>query len=322
MTPEDEALFRQAAGTLPEATALQVRLTPDPRSGQLEGFCSRLCALMPDLRIIRELDTGPDPPAIVLPGGLRFVGAPTGTEAAPFSELLTGRSPAAPPQIVERIAAMSLPAAVDLFVMAGCVHCPSAMRRLAPLAAVTPLIRLSVIDAALFPELAAREHVQAVPTAVLDSRFRWSGAISLQEVAALLITRDPADIGPVSLEMMLKDGAARRVAEMMLERKAVFPALLELMCHSQWPVRLGAMVAIEELAALNPALGREALERLWGRYDAESDPVQGDILFLSGELGGMWLQPTIRSVLQQAGSFEIKEAAVEAMEKIAARCKP
>lgn len=322
MTPEDENLFRRAAGALPEAAALRLHLTPDPRSSQLEQFCNRLCALMPGLRVVREQGAEPGPPAIVLPGGLRFVGVPTGAEAAPFSEVLTGLTPAAPPGVLERIAAMDLPAALDLFIMPRCTYCPNAVRRLAPLATASPLIRLCVIDGAHFPELADRDRVQSAPTAVLDGRFRWSGTISLEEVAAMLITRDPADIGPVSLEMMLKEGSARRVAEMMCERNAVFPALLELMRHAQWPVRLGAMVAIEELAALSTSLGRDALERLWGRFAAEPDAVQGDILFLSGEVGGVWLQPRIRCALRQARCAETGEAAAEALEKIAARNEP
>lgn len=316
MTPEDEALFRKAADSLPPAAALELHLTSDPRSSRLEQFCNRLCALMPALRVAREQRQGPGPPALVLPAGLRFLGVPTGAEAAPFSELLTGRTPAAPPEILARIAAMALPAALDVFVLPRCTYCPTAVRRLAPLAAASPLIRLCVIDGALFPELADRDRIQSVPTAVLDGRFRWSGAISLEEVAALLVTRDPADIGPVSLELMLKEGSAQRVAEMMCERNAVFPALLELMRHAQWPVRLGAMVAIEALSGLSPALGREALERLWGGFEAEPEPVQGDILFLSGEVGGAWLRPAIRRAIRQARSAEIKEAAAEALEKV------
>jgi hypothetical protein len=322
MTPEDEHLFHALSGTLPKETPLRIRLTSDPRSGELERFCARLSALVPELRIIREHDAGADPPAIVLPSGLRFLAIPTGTEAAPFGEALTGRTPALPPGILERVAAMSLPAAMNVYVMAQCAYCPNALRQLASLAAANNRIRLSVIDGALFPELADRDHIRAVPTVVLDGRFRWSGAISMHEIATLLTTRDPVDLGPVSVEMMLKEGAAQRVAEMMFERNAVFPALLELVCHAQWPLRAGAMVAVEALAAMSPALGREALERLWRRFDAESDSVRGDILFLSGEAGGAWLLPAIRSVMQRAVAADIMEAASEALEKIASRTHP
>jgi len=67
-------------------------------------------------------------------------------------------------------------------------------------------------------------------------------------VVELLAAEDPAAIGPVALEMMLKEGRAPEVASMMRDRGRVFPALFELLSHSEWPVRLGAMVAAEELA--------------------------------------------------------------------------
>ena len=317
MTPDDEAQFRTVGGRLPQPTPIELRLTADSRSAELERFCRRLAALVPAIRLLPTRDTGSEPPAIVLPGGIRFLCIPTGTEAAPFIEAAAGQSPAPPRDILDAVAAIRLPAAVELYVMPRCTFCPAAVRQLAGLAAASPLVRLSVIDGALFPELADRDRIRAVPTAVLDGAYRWSGTISLQEMAALMATRDPAALGPVALERMLKEGSARRLAEMMQERNAFFPALIELLCHHEWPVRLGAMVTVEELGELAPPLAREALERLWERYAAVSDPVRGDILFLSGEAGGPWLRPAVRAVLASGAAPELKEAAAEALEKIA-----
>ena len=92
------------------------------------------------------------------------------------------------------------------------------MRSLAPLALAQPLFRLTVIDAELFPEMAARDRVQALPTLVIDGGLRSSGTIDPAEVAGLLANRDPAAIGPTALEMMLKEGRAREVAGLMQER--------------------------------------------------------------------------------------------------------
>ncbi len=322
MTPDDEVQFRAMGGRLPQPTPIELRLTTDPRSAELERFCRRLAALVPAIRLLPTRDTGSEPPAIVLPGGTRFLCIPTGTEAAPFIEAVAGQSPTPPREILDAVAAIQLPAAVDLYVMPRCTYCPVTVRQLAGLAAASPLVRLSVIDGALFPELADRDRIRAVPTAVLDGAFRWSGTISLPEMTTLMTTRDPAALGPVSLERMLKEGSARRLAEMMQERNAFFPALIELLCHPEWPVRLGAMVAVEELEELAPPLAREALDRLWERFAASPDPVQGDILFLSGEAGGPWLRPAIRAVIASDAAPELKEAAAEALAKIAARCRP
>lgn len=317
MTPDDEARFRTLNAGLPHPAPIELRLTADPRSVDLDQFCRRLAALVPAVRILTTREPGSAPPAIVLPGGLRFLGIPTGTEAAPFVEAVAGKSPVPAPEILDAAAAIRLPAAVDLYVMPRCTHCPAAVRQLAGLAAACPLVRVRIIDGALFPELADRDRIRAVPTAILDGTFRWSGTISLREMIALMGARDPAALGPVALELMLKEGAAQRLAEMMRERNALFPALVELLCHHEWPVRLGAMVTVETLAELAPCLAREALDRLWERYAGASESVRGDILFLSGEAGGPWLRPALRAVMASDAGPELKEAAAEALEKIA-----
>jgi hypothetical protein len=185
-----------------------------------------------------------------------------------------------------------------------------------PLASAGPRIRLTIIDAGLFPEAAEQRGIQAVPTLVLDGQYRWTGAIVLDEVITLLATRDPTAMGPAALERMLKDGDARRLARMMADRNTVFPALIKLLCHDQWPVRLGAMVAVEELDAMAPDLGRQAIDAVLDRFGAVSDQVKGDILFLCGEAGKRSLVPRIRAVLQAGASIEVKTAAEEALEKL------
>jgi hypothetical protein len=187
------------------------------------------------------------------------------------------------------------------------------------LASASRLIRLRIIDAAMYPELAKQNRIKSVPTLVLDGQFRWTGSIGLEDVVALMVTRDPASLSPVSLEMMLKEGAARRLAEMMAERGAIFPALVDLLCHDQWPVRLGAMVAMEELQALRPELAAQVIEPLWNRFGVVTDPIKGDLLYVFGEIGGPAVVPKINAVLSDTPPEEIKEAAEEALGKIKER---
>jgi hypothetical protein len=103
---------------------------------------------------------------------------------------------------------------------------------------------------------------------------------------------------------------------MMADRNRVFPALIELLCHEQWPVRLGAMVAVEELNAVAPDLGRKAIDALWDRFEGVIDPVKGDILFLCGEIGHAQYAPRIKAVLRSSMAAEVKEAAKEALDKL------
>jgi len=76
------------------------------------------------------------------------------------------------------------------------------------------------------------------------------------------------------------------------------------------------MVAAEELYALRPVLARELLERLWEHFDAVSDTVKGDILYLAGEIGGTTALEKITAVLTDTTSADVSEAAAEALEKL------
>jgi hypothetical protein len=202
-----------------------------------------------------------------------------------------------------------------------CPHCPAVIARLTPLAISNRNIRVSIIDCALFPEAAEGEKVQAVPTVVLDNGFRWTGPVRIEEILDVLIHRDPAALAPSTLERMLKEGGASRLASMMLEREEIFPAFLGLLASKSWPVRMGAMVVMEELAEKNPTLARRAIEPLWDRFDGADDAVKGDLLYVFGELKSPETLPRLREI--QTGPFasDVREAAAEAIEKITG-CNP
>jgi hypothetical protein len=318
MTTDEEKRISALSRKVIDRTILRLAVTADERSLAMETFCERLATLVPQISIIREESFDQDYPLLLLPNGVRYQGTPRGNEVEPFVDALAGRTAPLPQTLQARFEAVRLPAAIDLYVIPQCLHCPQTARGLIAMADVNRLLQLTIIDAELFPEAAERCHIQAVPTAVLDGQFRWTGAVKLEEVVDWMTTRDPASLGPSSLLMMLQEGSADRLAEMMIQSKALFPALLELLCHEKWSVRLGAMVTVEQLSVLNSDLAQEALKRLWGRFEASSDTVRGDILFLSGEVGGEWVIPKVKGVLSSADS-EVKEAAVEALEKLRER---
>lgn len=316
MTPEEENLFREASRELLHGTVLRLVTTSDARSLQLAQFCEQLAVLIPQVSIAREDRPEPEHPLLLLPNGVRYQGIPQGNEVQAFIDALAGRIPPPPEPLRERLQALAYPAALDLYVAPYCTYCLQVVRRLVPLTSAGSLIRLSIIDAAMYPEQAEQNSIKSVPTLILDGQFRWAGSFDLEDVVALMVTRDPASLNPASLEMMLKEGAARRLAQMMAERGAIFPALVELLCHDQWPVRLGAMVAMEELQALQPQLAGQVIEPLWDRFGAVSDPIKGDILHVFGELGGPAVVPKINAVLRDTPPEDVKEAAEEALGKI------
>ncbi len=317
MTLSDETQLRNARREVSDGTVLRLMVTPDVRSLELAQFCERVAAILPQVSIAREEGSEQEHPLIRLPNGVRYQGPPRGNEVPPFIDALTGRIPPLSGRFRERLDAAALhPAELELFVAPPCTFCPGMVRELMPLSAANHRIQLTIIDASLFTEMAESRGIRAVPALVLDGQFRWTGSCVIEELIDLLITRDPASMGPAATEMLLREGAAPRLARMMADRNRIFPALIELLSHPQWPVRLGAMVAVEELYALAPALGRKVIDAAWNRFDAVSDQAKGDFLFLCTEVGESADVPRIKAMLQREVSIDVRQAAEEALEKL------
>jgi hypothetical protein len=310
---EEQSVMSEA---IPAGSGVMLVTTDDPRSRRLLDFGDTLAARLAGTRPTRRHEPGAGAPHFVLPGGVRYFGVPDGQEAAPFMEAVSGLIDKPPHPLAERLSALRLPAVIRLYVSAHCPFCPYAVRSLLPLAAAQPLFRLTVVDAELFPELAERDQVKALPMLVIDGNLRWSGTIDAAEVVGMLADRDPVALGPLALEMMLKEGRAREVAGMMLDCRRVFPALVDLLVHVDWPVRLGAMVTVEELEALDADLAHAVLDRLWDRFQSAGDPARGDILYLVGEIGRPTDVAAIREFVPEDASPEVREAAEEAAEKL------
>jgi HEAT repeat protein len=177
-------------------------------------------------------------------------------------------------------------------------------------------VRLTIIDAMNFPELAEKENIQSVPTLILEDQFRWTGSIQVNEVIDVTTKRDASMLGPVSLEMMLTQGKAGEVAQMMLAKRQIFPAFYEILTHPKWPVRLGAMVVMEELLDSNLDLATQTLKPLWDRFNQVDNRVKGDLLYIFGQMKRIDLAPRLRAILYGDYDPEVQEAAQEALDKI------
>jgi hypothetical protein len=165
--------------------------------------------------------------------------------------------------------------------------------------------------------MAQTNRIQSVPTLLLDKEFRWTGSFVLEEVTEVLTNRDPAKLGSLALERILKEGNAAKLADMMLNKKEIFPSFLDLLTHHKWPVRLGAMVVMEEITNRNPKLAVQVIDPLWERFQQVEDAVKGDIIHVLGESANHRITPWMQMILDGKYDAEVKEAAREALEKIA-----
>ena len=284
-----------------------------------KDFCDNLSRLVPGIKIAKDGESPEQPPQIVIGNGLRYRAIPAAQELQPFIEALitfsSNSSNTAEPKH-PRLKVEKLPATLTLFIAPQCTFCPAVVRQLVPLPLVDAEIQLTIIDGTLFPEIAEPHKIQAVPTLLLDEQFRWTGSVPLEEIINTINSRDPASLGTASLENIIKAGQASHLSAMMLHDKKIFPAFYELLIHHKWPVRLGAMVVMEEIADQNPVMASDVIDFLWDRFQRLPDPVKGDILYMFGEIKDRRAVSWLEEVLGGDFHEEVKEAAQEALDKM------
>jgi glutaredoxin len=319
MTPEEEKQILTLAPKLSGPVKITLLRSKDDRSRDFEHFCDHLTRLIPDIKIKKEEGGQDQLPALLIGERLKFNAIPAGTEIDPFIQALIGldsTDPQIPASLEADLAKLTLPATLEVYVAPTCPHCPKTVMELLPLPRITSLVHLSIIDGTLFPERANENKIKAVPTIILDGQFRWTGSIRIDEIIKMMTTRDPRSLGALSLEMMVKEGEAEQLAQMMLGAGEIFPAFYDLMIHKDWSVRLGAMVVMENLIAENADLASRAIIPLWDLFEQMPDQAKGDTLYVFGEIGSQQAIPMLEKVIENPYEAEVKEAAEEALEKI------
>jgi hypothetical protein len=319
-TPLEEKQITKLNHQLSHDVTIGLVASQHTSSRLFHEFCDDLTRLVSKIRISKVEANPQDPPQILIGSGLRYQAIPAGHELQPFLEALASFESDSL-EIDERLKTLlkknKLPASLTVFIAPQCTFCPQMVRRLITLPLMDKNLQLTIIDGTLFPEMMQTYQIRSVPTILLDEQFRWTGSIPLEELIDTINTRDPAALSPASLESIIKEGEAGRLAAKMLEAEKLFPAFFEVLTHNKWPIRLGAMVVIEEIAGKKPDLAAEALNPLWDRFHEASVEIQGDILYVFGEIGDPRSVSWLETVLSGNFDREVKAAARETAEKIA-----
>lgn len=325
MTPQDEQMIRQAAFLESDQLPTIVHARDEGGAGaELALFCDRLRELVPGLKIKNDSDIPFPAPVLVVGkhGNIGYQVALSGKLLGCFLDALADavqQDAGSGRQVEDQLKAVNLPVILKLYVAAQCPHCPQSIRQLQALAALSPLIRLRVVDASLFPREAQTDQIRSVPTLILDDQYRWTGSVNTDELLTLCIQRDPAQLSAGSLRQLIEAGDAARVAEMMITAGKLFPALSELLVHDRWSVRLGAMVTAEYLADEAADLSLELCRSLWERFSRLSPQVQGDVVQVLGQVDAEVTQGYLRSILRGDYDAEVRTAAREVLEEMDAR---
>lgn len=321
-TPTEKQLVDRWRRSLAKTVKISLVLNDDQRSERLQQFGELLGRQAPEISVHVDQDETAVMPAIVPYESIRLHGIPLGGELTPFLELLSitnGTPVDLSDTIRARVEQVTLPAALKLYIMPQCPFCPKMVQNLGRLACINELIDLTIVDGHLFQDEARTDGVHSAPTLILEDRWRWTGLTGTTEILYTMIDRNSFHLGISSLKKMLTQGRAQELAEMMLAEGELFPAYIDLLTDKKWPVRLGAMVALEYLAESDPSLSQKVIGPITDRFYRLSDTVKGDVLYLFGLVGGENLLPMMNEILSEEGDASVKEAAQEAIDAIRSR---
>ena len=216
---------------------------------------------------------------------------------------------------------IDIPVQLKLYIALQCPHCPNVVRTVIPLALHCNNINLHIIDGSLFPETAQKDKVMSAPCLILDDDFRWTGSVPAQEIVKMITNRDPSQLSTETLKTILEQGDASWIARQMIKKKKIFDGFIKLLLHETWSVRLGAMVAVEELVETEPDLAALLCPSLINLFDGKDVPIQGDILYALGEAGNGKTEEWIKKKLPTLAHQDLIDAATEALDSLISKNK-
>ena len=323
MDEKEKKAIKKWCESIQDPIQLTLILTENDLSRQFDNYAKDFSQIASGIEFKTEKKNTTDPPSFQIGSNIFYHAVPRKKELDPFLEILS-QTTAKKPNKTDGIAEnekIRIPAEVDLYIAIECGFCPTAVRKLSQLALKSELIRLSIIDAALFPEMAEENDIRSVPTTLLDQRYRWTGSFQETDILNMIIRRSPDQLSAGSIQNMLEDGAADKVAAMMIEFGEIFPSFYDLIVHDKWPLRLAAMVVMETIAETDTGLAATAEAPLMQRFDAVDPSVKGDLLYLLGIIGSPEIIDPLKSTLLDAEDPELKTALEEAISEILNRAK-
>lgn len=182
LSEDDRKAIMQHFSTMENVVGITLTHPPEG-PGDSGAILEELALLTDRIRLTTVPSLEDSPPSITVGehGRVRFMGTPSGYE---FSTLLTAIIDAGrqgtklAPATIAFIEGLREELNIMVFVTPTCPHCPGAGVLAHRMAAASPMVRASVIEAQEFPDLAGTHRVMGVPRTVVNERYHAEGNMS------------------------------------------------------------------------------------------------------------------------------------------------
>ena len=316
MTTKNENVIPDWDKSLQNEIKLSLRTNNSSQSLILEEFCEKLSAFAPKVIIEKSRDSDAEEPYIKTENNVIIKAIPEEKLLHAFLNLIRPENHHVHNAITSHLKNFDTPISLSIYISPFCPFCPKVVSDVSGLAFANKNIEIVIIDGSLFPELAERYNVVSAPTVIFNEHFRWTGNVNAVDIAEVIGNSKPEELSLEALRAIVENGKAKKLADLMLKADTLFPAFYELITHEKWPVRLGAMVTLEEIAEVNRTLSEQALSFLWDRFASYSSAVQGDIIYITGESGGINNIERVMMIINGDYNSDLKEIAEEAAETL------
>ncbi len=321
MTSQDLATAKRTLETLQSPVVIKLTRTRHPLSDRFVEFVGELASLSDRLQPIYLTHAEDDYPAIELQPNLRYLALPSGRELPPFLQsliLISQDKTSLTSRSLSALQNFITPTQVEVMMSPDCPLCPKVVDLVNQLALATTYLGVRIVDVTLFSDYAESHGIRAVPTLVMDGKDLMVGNISEELLVDRLVNRAPSAFHQEAFKKIVKEGDAEKLAAMMVAESDLYARAMKLLADSDWSVRMGMMVVLEEVAERSSNLVQHAFPHLLELLDHQDANLRGDAAYLLGRIGDASVLDRLEGVIADANS-EVAEAAQEAIQQIRER---
>ena len=287
--------------------------TDHPENTRFEKFIEEFASLSERIRVEVRPSAGKNPPAIVVGGNVYYHAIPDKTELPPFMDAISLSTKDYP----------SVPAKhgadLKIIVMAGCVHCPHAVRNAVGFAFSNNGVKVSIIDGMMFKDAIEKFNIKSAPTIIINDQVFLTGIIPENDLTRWVYKTNEKHFLIDDFIRMIKEGNAHKLADIMMDDGVIYPDFLSLLWNDKWSLRLGAMVVLEDIYEKKPPLIKTVIKEIEEHLFDNDLRNRCDGAFLIGNIGGKDSIPVLESAMAVRKEEAFLESAEEAISLIRSR---
>lgn len=188
----DAGMKQQLKGLLEnirQPIILQMSLDDSAKANELRALADDLKGLSDKISVADVVSSDYTPSMAIAAEGeaarVRFAGVPMGHE---FNSLVLallqcgGHPLKLEDDVIEQVKALDGDFNFEVFISLSCQNCPEVVQAINMLAVINPSITATMIDGAVYPELAEKRDIMAVPSLFLNGEVLAQGRIGLAEI--------------------------------------------------------------------------------------------------------------------------------------------